>query len=57
VFGFLYKLENLVFDDNFMVTTTGLPRACELVARKAVDFLPNLLQGQISGAVIEKCNL
>jgi hypothetical protein len=29
MFGFLYKLENLVFDDNFMVTTTGLPRASE----------------------------
>jgi hypothetical protein len=55
VFGFLYKLENLVFDDNYMVTTTGLPESfSELVALEKLSISYNLLQGQINGAVIAK---
>lgn len=55
VFQFLYKLENLVFDDNYMVTTTGLPESfSELVALEKLSISYNLLQGQIDGAVISK---
>jgi hypothetical protein len=53
VFGFLYKLQNLVFDDNYMVTTAGLPESfSELVALKKLSVSYNLLQGQIDGSVI-----
>jgi hypothetical protein len=55
VFGFLYKLQSLVFDDNYMVTTTGLPESfSELVALEKLSISYNLLQGQIDGAVISK---
>jgi hypothetical protein len=55
VFGFLYKLENLVLDDNYMVTTTGLPESFgNMVALEKLSISYNLLQGQIDGAVIAK---
>lgn len=53
VFGYLYKLENLIFDDNYMVTTDGLPESfSELAALEKLTLSYNLLQGEIDGAII-----
>jgi hypothetical protein len=53
VFGYLYRLESLIFDDNYMVTTTGLPESfSELAALQKLSISYNLLQGEIDGAVI-----
>jgi Leucine-rich repeat (LRR) protein len=53
VFGYLYKLANLIFDDNYMSTTTGLPSSfSQLLALEKLTLSYNLLQGQIDGSVI-----